>query len=73
MSYTVIQAKYVNKNHTEIHIYTNEAAWVAVNEADRPDLWRQVMESGIEIEPYVDPKPELQDPGEPIVVHGSDT
>ena len=53
MIYTILSARYANEDGTAIVITTFEAGDVAISEKDTPEIWADVIESGINITPHV--------------------
>lgn len=72
---TIRSARYVNAESTAIVIYTVESAAVLISEKDTPDLWAQMLASGVDIERYREPAGfnvpkdrHPEDMGKPIVI-----
>lgn len=50
-TYTIQSAIYANDQQTAAVIYTVEDAAVLISVSDTPDLWTQMLTSGVTIEP----------------------
>ena len=55
MSYTFLSAGYANADQTAIVVQTVEAGAVALSLVDTPSAWEHLLESGIDIAPFVSP------------------
>lgn len=64
--YTILSAAW-SSDPKAVIIQTAESGAVIVSEQDRPELWKQLMESGIDIAPYVPKEPSrlVPDSGHP--------
>lgn len=72
MSYTMLSARYSNIQGTAVIVKTAEFGDVLVV-PERVELWEQLIESGLSIEPYVEPVKTVPDPAAPTVINGSNT
>ena len=55
MTYTIISAKYSNPTNTAAEVLTEESAYVFFSESDTPDLWAELMDSGIAVDAFAAP------------------
>lgn len=53
---TVNSAVYANAENTAAVIFTDEAAAKAISQLDTPDLWQQLIASGLAISAYEEPQ-----------------
>ena len=60
MSYTILSAAWSNDPEAVV-VETAESGAVVVSQRDRPDLWAQLMASGVEIAPRRTIKPKMDD------------
>lgn len=72
MTYTIKSARYATSDKFVVRMMTVEFGAVMVNEKDRPELWKQLMDSGITIEPMAVPE-KVQDPSAPVIIDGSNS
>ena len=55
MTYTILSAVYANPEHTSAVIFTKEAAAVLISEKDTPKEWREMLDSKVKVEEFIDP------------------
>jgi hypothetical protein len=60
----ILRAKYVNAEHTAAAIEVEGRGWVAINQADRPELWAEMLALGYAPDVYsppIAPVPDISD------------